>query len=242
MKQTNILMGMTITVAVADGPAAEGAIAAVFSYFNYIDETFSTYKDTSEISRINRGEIEPADYSQDMKTVFDLAEKTKRETDGFFNIETPGRTYDPAGLVKGWSIYNAAKILRQRGMAEFYIDAGGDIQAEGKDWDVGIKNPFDQTQLVKAVRIKNQGLATSGTYVRGQHIYNPHQPGQPITDIVSLTVIGPNVYEADRFATAAFAMGKPGIFFLEKLSGFAGYLIDAQGLATMTRAFEAYVV
>lgn len=235
-------MGMTITVAVADGPAAEAAIEAVFSYFNYIDATFSTYKDTSEISKINRGEIQAKDYSQDMRTVFELAEQTKRETDGYFNIVTPRGTYDPSGLVKGWAIHNASKILHERGIHNFYVDAGGDVQADGRDWKIGIKNPFDQTKIVKVVQIKDMGLATSGTYIRGQHIYNPHQPGQSITDIVSLTVIGPNVYEADRFATAAFAMGKGGIFFLERLSGFAAYLIDAQGMATMTRGFEAYII
>ena len=58
---------------------------------------------------------------------------------------------------------------------------------------------------------------------------------------VSVTVLGPNVYEADRFATAAFAMGPEGIHFIEELSGFEGYLIDKSGLATMTSGFGDYV-
>jgi thiamine biosynthesis lipoprotein len=78
--------------------------------------------------------------------------------------------------------------------------------------------------------------------VRGQHIYNPHQSHTPIRDIVSLTVIGPDIYEADRFATAAFAMGRQGIQFIEHLQGFEGYLIDAQARATFTSGFERYVV
>jgi thiamine biosynthesis lipoprotein len=57
---------------------------------------------------------------------------------------------------------------------------------------------------------------------------------------VSITVIGPDVLEADRFATAAFAMGKGGIAFIENLPGFEGYAIDAQGIATMTSGFGAY--
>jgi thiamine biosynthesis lipoprotein len=49
------------------------------------------------------------------------------------------------------------------------------------------------------------------------------------------------VLEADRFATAAFAMGKAGIAFIEQLPGFEGYTIDAQGIATMTSGFGTYI-
>jgi len=49
------------------------------------------------------------------------------------------------------------------------------------------------------------------------------------------------VYEADRFATAAFAMGKKGILFIESLTGFEGYAVDNKGIATYTNGFTAYV-
>ena len=53
-----------------------------------------------------------------MRLVFALAEQTRQETDGYFDIARGG-TYDPAGLVKGWSIYNAAQLLRQQGFENF---------------------------------------------------------------------------------------------------------------------------
>jgi thiamine biosynthesis lipoprotein len=85
-------------------------------------------------------------------------------------------------------------------------------------------------------------VATSGTYARGRHIYNP-KAAEPLTDeIVSLTVVGPDIYEADRFATAAFAMGAAGIQFIEQLDGFEGYQIDRQGQATLTTGFKDYVL
>ncbi len=76
--------------------------------------------------------------------------------------------------------------------------------------------------------------------MRGNHIYNPHGTEQHPNDYVSLTVIGPNVYEADRFATAAFAMGDKGMYFLESLDDFEAYAIDHKGIATMTNGFDAY--
>jgi thiamine biosynthesis lipoprotein len=63
-----------------------------------------------------------------------------------------------------------------------------------------------------------------------------------VTDVVSLTVIGPNIYEADRFATAAFAMGEEGIRFIGRLAGFEGYMIDRRGQATFTNGFTRYVI
>jgi thiamine biosynthesis lipoprotein len=247
MKEIRSLMDMPITVEIVDAKATRQDIDAVFDYFVYVDETFSTYKKGSEISRINRGEILPTDFSADMREIFRLAEETKRQTNGYFDIKNTKGTIDPSGLVKGWAIYNAAKILEGRGLVDFFVDIGGDIEAKGRNadghvWCVGIQNPFKKTtDVIKVLEISDRGVATSGTYLRGQHIYNPHAKKQTLDEIVSLTIIGPNVYEADRFATAAFAMGKFGINFIELLPGFEGYSIDSEGQATMTSGFEKYV-
>lgn len=240
MRETRLMMDMPITVEIlGDGNLVE-TIKNVYEYFNYIDEKFSTYKKTSEISKINRGELKGMNWSQDMKTVLKLCEQTKQETNGYFDIAVNGKL-DPSGLVKGWAIYNAAKMIKRKGFDRYFVDAGGDIEVGGK-WRVGIRNPFNRNEVVKVIEVKNCGVATSGTYIRGQHVYNPFLPGAEITDVVSLTVIGPNVYEADRFATAAFAMGISGIGFIEKLDGFEGYIIDKTGVATYTSKFNNFVV
>jgi FAD:protein FMN transferase len=246
MKDTRILMGMPITVEIISPRTEMTNIDKIFDYFNYVDHKFSTYKDDSEISLINRKRLEKKDYSEDMKTVMQLCEQTKQETDGFFDINKNGKL-DPSGLVKGWAIYNAAVMAAKMGFENYYVEAGGDIQASGKNrqgkkWQIGIRNPFDRNENVKIIEVSKEGVATSGTYIRGQHIYNPHRMSVEITDIVSTTVIGPDIYEADRMATAAFAMGKDGINFIERLSGFEGYMIDSKGIATYTTGFNKYVI
>lgn len=245
MKQTRIIMGMPVTVEVIDPPGEEEAIEKIFAYFEYIDEKFSTYKNASEIMKINRGELKKSDYSEDMKTILALSEKTKKETNGYFDIVNLSGEYDPSGLVKGWAIHNAAKILERGGFKNFYVDAGGDIQTKGlnrrnKKWRVGIRNPFNIRKNMKIIYTRGEGVATSGTYIRGQHIYNPKTKNKSITEIVSLTIIGPNIYEADRFATAAFAMGRDGIYFIENMEGLEGYMVDQNGLATITSGFDKY--
>ena len=244
MKQLQLLMGMPITVEIVDPSVTEADIVNVFAYFREVDDTFSTYKEDSEISKINRGELCEDEYSDDMKTILALSEQTRQETEGYFDIRHDGIA-DPSGIVKGWAILQAANMLKAAGFMHFYIDAGGDIQVagnkDGNPWRIGIRNPFNRNEIVKVLTVTDKGIATSGTAIRGQHIYNPHRPDAPLLDILSLTVIGPNVYEADRFATAAFAMGKKGIYFIEQLPGFEGYMIDASARATFTSGFERYV-
>ena len=238
-------MGMPITLEIIDIVVSQEDMDNVFAYFITVDTTFSTYKDTSEIAKINRGELSPSQYSEDMKTILALSEQTKAETGGYFDIGQQGK-YDPSGIVKGWAIYNAATMLKTQGFQHFYIDAGGDIQIVGKKysnlWRVGIRNPFNRNEYVKVLTLTDKGVATSGTAIRGQHIYDPFHRDTPLVDICSLTVIGPNIYEADRFATAAFAMGRRGIQFIEQLSGFEGYMIDSNAQATFTSGFERYVL
>src|SRR5262249_8072892 len=162
-----------------------------FSYLIYVDETFSTYKETSEISRLNRGELREEEYSDDLRAILELSEETRRATGGYFNI-WHGGVCDPSGIVKGWAVRNASRLLESRAFGNYYLDAGGDLQLVGtKDgalWGVGIRNPFNRAEHVKTLSITDRGVATSGTAMRGQHIYNPHHANQPITEIVSMTV------------------------------------------------------
>jgi thiamine biosynthesis lipoprotein len=244
--QTRLLMGMPITIRIADAESTVAHLDRIFAHFEYVDDTFSTYKPTSEIARLNRGELTVAEASADVQAIFALAEKTRQQTDGFFDIRRPDGAYDPSGIVKGWAVRQAADLLGAAGLHNFIIDAGGDLQVSGTNagalWRVGVRNPFDRSQYVKVLALRDRGVATSGTAIRGQHIYNPHQPDAPLDEIASLTVVGPDVYEADRLATAGFAMGRAGIRFIEALPEFEAYQIDVKAQATATSGLERYVV
>jgi thiamine biosynthesis lipoprotein len=236
-------MGMPITVKISD-VSKPADLEKIFSYFEAVDKRYSPYKEDSELSRINHGlPIEEA--SSELRYVLKLCEKTKQDTKGYFDIQV-GDSIDPSGLVKGWAIQNAANQLHLSGFDNFFIEAGGDVQVSGFSnehaaWRLGIRNPFNTQEIVKVLSVSDCGIATSGTYIRGAHIYDPiHNHSRP-KEVQSLTVVGPNIYEADRFATAAFAMGKSGITFLEQLQGFEAYMIDDQKIATYTSGFEKYV-
>ncbi len=246
MRQTRIIMGMPITVDIVDAWPLD-VIGQVFAYFEGVDARFSTYRQDSEICAYNRREISEDNLSTEMKQVFALARRTHAETDGYFNMVQSDGSVDPSGIVKGWAIFNAAQILKKAGIQNYFIDGGGDIQSSGKNaegefWRVGIRSPFALSEIIKVVAPRGQGVATSGSYIRGAHIYNPHMPQQKLSDVVSITVIGPNVLEADRFATAAFAMGTDGVYFIEERPGFEAYQVNAQGIATQTTGFGGHVI
>jgi len=101
-----------------------------------------------------------------MQLVFALSEETKKQTNGYFDIKTPGGTYDPSGLVKGWSIWNAAKLLEKTDLKiSISMPAATSNRtaknANGEKWAIGIKNPFNQSENVKVVYVGEEGVATS---------------------------------------------------------------------------------
>ncbi len=236
-------MGMPVTADIADPDATQGDLGAVMGCLAHFDEVFSTYKHDSEISRINRCVIAESAYSDEMRVVLALCEATKRATRGYFDIRLAGRM-NPSGLVKGFAISSAARLLLARGFANFFIEIAGDAQVhgrnpEGERWRVGIQNPFDLQEFVEVVHLSNRGIATSGNYVQGEHIHDPIR-GVRATDIASMTVVGPTACDADRFATAAFAMGEEGIHFIEALEGFEGYVITRDRMSCATSGFDQY--
>jgi FAD:protein FMN transferase len=246
MRETRLIMGMPITLVVPGDHARQQDLEMVFREFTAIDAQFSPFKYDSEISRLNRREILEEELGQRVQEILALCEKTKQETAGYFDIVRPDGTIDPCGMVKGWAINNAARQLAAMGIPDFCVSAGGDIQChglngEGGEWRVGIRNPFMPDEIVKVLTPKGRGVATSGNYIRGDHIYNPHTGKYGSDNVVSLTVIGPDVMEADRYATAAFAMGRDGICFIERTPGLEGYEIDADGTARMTSGLNNFL-
>ena len=126
----------------------------------------------------------------------------------------------------------------------FYVEIAGDVHISGlragKKWKVGIKNPFVSGEIIKVFELTNCGLATSGTYARGSHIYDPVNKRDAV-EVASISVIASNVFDADRMATAAFAMGEKGIKFIESLKGYEGYMVKNDRTAVITSGVSKFI-
>jgi FAD:protein FMN transferase len=236
-------MGMPVTVQVVDDGAKDEAVDEVFADFTMLDRTFSLYVLDSAVSRINRGELPLEDAGRLVTQAVDLCRLYQHATDGYFSAWIDGR-FDPSGLVKGWAIDRACSILDRHGYADYFVDAGGDVQTRGRNaqggpWRVGIRHPVERDKVARVVLASGLAVATSGTYEKGEHILDPHS-GRPAGAWLSFTVVGPDILQADVFATACFAMGMRGLDFVARVPGYEAYAIDPEFRANYTAGFDAF--
>jgi thiamine biosynthesis lipoprotein len=208
----------------------DDAWESVGVFLRDIEDRFSTFLPTSEISRINKGELHVLDASPDVVEVLDACTWLEHLSDGVFNARRPDGSIDPAGFVKGWAAERAARLLAEAGLKNYYLRIGGDIQAHGRQatgdkWRVGIVDPHDATRIHSYVDIpENWAIATSGVAERGQHIWG--KDSQPTnSQFSSMTVIGPHLMWADAFATIAYALGDAGIDWVEKFPDYTAFTL-----------------
>jgi thiamine biosynthesis lipoprotein len=236
------IMGMPVVVDVRDEQFDEEVLERMFDWLRFVDATFSTYKEESEISRLNRGELALEDAHPAVREVLDRCEELRQETYGYFDARAAGsETIDPSGLVKGWSVDRAAAILDEAGVRNYAVNVAGDMRLRGRAvpelcWRVGIQHPVLRDQVAAVVVAGDLAIATSGAYARGDHVIDPHT-GRPPTDVLSVTVVGPDLGTADAYATAAFAMGRSGPPWTARLAGYEAMTILADETVLSTRGF-----
>jgi thiamine biosynthesis lipoprotein len=231
------VMGMPVVIEVRDATAGDETLAAAFAWLRFVDALFSTYKDESEISRINRGELAESRAHPLVRAVLDRCEALREETDGYFYARAASPLWlDPSGLVKGWAVDRAAAILDEAGVQEFAISAGGDMRLRGR-WRVGIQHPHLRDKVAAIVEADDLAIATSGTYARGEHVFDPHS-GLPPTGVLSVTIVGPELATADAYATAAFAMGAAGPDWTARLPGYDAMTVLTGDVVVTTPGFR----
>lgn len=171
-----------------------------------------------------------------------LADELRVRTGGYFDPRghRADRRPDPTGVMKGWAVDEAGAILRLAGARNFQVVAGCDLLAVGEPelgcpWRTGIRHPDHEDRVAGILWVCDRAVATSGLYERGGHIRDPHT-GRVPGGLRSVTVIGPTLALADAYATAAFAMGDPGIGWVDGQSGFAAVGITASDRVVWTKA------
>jgi FAD:protein FMN transferase len=241
IRRVEQIMGMPIVVDVRD-PCPEVLLDALFDWFREVDERFSTYKEGSEISRLNRGELAVRECHSDVRAVLARCDELREQTGGFFDARYASLLkVDPSGLVKGWSVDRGGELLEARGVRNYSINAGGDIRMRGaalpdSAWRTGIQHPVLHDRIAAIVEANDLALATSGTYIRGEHIIDPHSGRLP-TGLLSVSISGADLATADAYATAAFAMGEDGAEWTATLRPYEAFTILADGSSLSTQGF-----
>ena len=239
------VMGTVVSFDVRDEPtpAIEAALREAVAWLHRVDAVFSTYRPDSQVSRLNRGEAEPADCDPEVAEVLELCERAARATRGCFSHRAGGRL-DPSGMVKGWAVEHASRLLLAAGAHNHSVNGGGDVQlcweaAPGTPWRVGIAHPFRPRELTTMVSGRDIAVATSGTAERGAHIIDP-RTGRPAAELASITLVGRRLTDVDAYATAAFVMGNAARSWVERLDGFEAFAVTADARAWWTSGFARY--
>jgi len=163
-----------------------------------------------------------------------------------------GLRLDFGGVAKGWAADQAMKRLQVYGPA--LMDAGGDIAisgptADGQPWPVGVQDSFNPTDDLKVVGLIHGGIATSGRDYRRwnkdgkkmHHIIDPRTGLSADTDVLSATVIAPNLLEAETAAKVVLISGsKAGKAWLETHPPLVGLLVLEDGQKIYSDGFENY--
>jgi thiamine biosynthesis lipoprotein len=164
-----------------------------------------------------------------------------------------GTTLDFGGSAKGWAAHEAVQRLQAEGPA--LVNAGGDIaisgpRADGSPWPIGITNPFDRKKELKTLFLNECGVATSGkdrrrwtrNGVLQHHIIDPVTSQPAETDLLTVTVVAPDVMEAEAAAKAAFILGsRAGLEWIEARPRLAALFILDNGEILYSDKMEEYL-
>jgi len=233
------VMGFPVSLRVddvTDPSVPEGAADAVFAWLREVDERFSPYREDSEVSRLDRGELSADGVSDDLAEVLGLCEEYRIATGGAFDVRLPGRGLDPCAVVKGWSVQRAADLLAAAGLTRFCLNAGGDVVVSGGPWRVGVRHPFVADKVCAVLGLTDAAVATSACYERGDHILDG-RTGLPAAGLDSVTVVAPDLTVADTVATAAFALGREGVEWAASQTDCEVYAVVAGGGVLRTPGF-----
>lgn len=158
----------------------------------------------------------------------------------------PSVKLDFGAFAKGAAVDIAIEHLRDLGIHNAIVNAGGDLRAIGRHgdraWRVGIRNPRGPGMLASIEVEGDESVFTSGDYerffehdgIRYYHIIDP-RTGYPARGTISVTVFHGNAAEADAAATALFVAGPEDWYEVAKAMGVTNVLlVDTRGTVHMT--------
>ena len=223
--------------AIINSDALEAAINKVNEFCRGVDEDFSTYIESSWVTRLRQGKVAIEESPEIVRAVWDLCAQAKYLSDDAFDPWAVEGGFDPSGLVKGWAADICADMLEEAGAQHVQVNAAGDLALRGgyfdsesgevKPWKIGVVNPDNKTEVLQVFEIIDGAIATSGTYERGAHITDPYT-GMIAIGAKSATVVGPAGWLCDALATGLMVAGQDAAkwFGQSELSEYKVWVID----------------
>ncbi|URM36191.1 FAD:protein FMN transferase [Flavobacterium anhuiense] len=171
-------------------------------------------------------------------------------TESTIFLKLKGMKIGFGALGEGYATDKCRAMMIAKGVQAGIINGSGDMstwgkQPNGKDWKIGITNPFKPEKILAAIPLKEGAVTTSGSYEkfvvfngkRYSHIINP-ATGYPATGLCSVTVFGPNAETANGLSTSMMVLGqKEGLLLLQKFPDYSCVLITDKGKIVKSKNF-----
>jgi len=172
-------------------------------------------------------------------------------TESTIFLKLKGMKIGFGALGEGYATDKCRAMMIEKGTKAGIINGSGDMstwgkQPNGKDWKIGITNPFKPEKILAVVPLKEGAVTTSGSYEkfvvlngkRYSHIINP-ATGYPATGLCSVTVFGPNAETANGLSTSMMVLGlKEGLLLLQKFPEYSCVIITDKGKVVKSKNFS----
>ena len=170
-------------------------------------------------------------------------------------LEDPKARIGFGAIGKGYAANRAVFVLKENGIENGVVSAGGDLVAfgrreDGRMWDIGIAHPKFRDEIFAHLPLRDQAVVTSGDYesfievegVRYSHILDP-RTGYPVKHLRSVTIVCPDAELADGLATAVFVLGpRDGMDLVNDLKLIEALMVDGSGELLFSKGLKSQLL
>jgi thiamine biosynthesis lipoprotein ApbE len=259
---------LELRVSTASAETAKQAEATILAEIDRLSATLSMWSKDSELMRWEASG-KPAMLSADLVAVLKTANEWTAKSNGVFNVRVaspfaemnqPAWKFNDDGtvtylakpgaitinaLAKGYIIDRAIEKAAKPEIANLTLNIGGDLRVFGNEAEpVAVADPrhdAENAAPVTTVTLRNQSMATSGNYRRGNHIIDPRK-GEPVTHVSGASVVAKDSFTANILSTI-FNVLKPdeSLAMADSLPGVSCLIVSREGEIFRSKNWQAPV-
>lgn len=248
-------------LSLVNAKAADGAVPVSDELFELIKQALKlgvvthgafdiTYASVGKHYDFRNGQKPSAEQKKQALSAISIGHVVLNEKNRTVRFLRDGVRIDLGGIAKGHAVESAAELLRNHGIENAIVTAGGDSRVlgdhRGRPWAVGIRDPREKGGLAARMPVQEEAISTSGDYeryfeadgVRYHHIIEPTS-GDSARAVRSVTVIGPDAVRTDALSTGVFVLGRErGLALIDSLEDFEAIVIDQHGEMHFSHGLE----
>lgn len=144
---------------------------------------------------------------------------------------------DLGGIGKGFLIDKVSNYLQSEQVKNFTVNAGGDIFCKSENFNkFYLENPFDNSQAIGEIDLKNGGIACSSSSKRNwksgtrqfHHLIDMNS-GETVSEIAAVFTYGKNALNTDLGSTAIFVSDSKCWFNISKFLDIEFLVVFSDG-------------